>query len=54
MLKEHDAAACVRVKDLPPAVIAALRLVPAVFADTLYPIEPSPDPDAPLVTLSHD
>lgn len=54
MLKEHDAAACVTVKDLPPAVIAALRLVPAVFAPTLYPIEPSPDPDPPLVTLSHD
>jgi hypothetical protein len=54
MLKEHDAAACVTVKDLPPAVIAALRLVPVVFAATLYPIEPSPDPDPPLVTLSHD
>jgi hypothetical protein len=54
MLKEHDAAACVTVKGWPPAVITALRLVPAVFAATLYPIEPSPDPDPPLVTLSHD
>ena len=53
-LKEHDAAACVTVKELPPAVIVALRLVAAVFAATLYPIEPFPDPDPPLVTLSHD
>jgi hypothetical protein len=35
MLKEHDAAACVTVKDLPPAAIVALRLVAAVFAPTL-------------------
>ena len=54
MLKEQDAAACVTLNDLPPAVIVALRLVPAVFAATEYPTVPSPDPDAPLVTLSHD
>jgi hypothetical protein len=54
MLKVHDAAACVTVKGLPPAVIVAPRLVPVVFEATLYPIEPSPDPDPPLVTLSHD
>src|SRR4249919_1663862 len=35
MLKEHDAAACITVKAVPPAVIVALRLVPAVFAATL-------------------
>ena len=54
MLKEHAAAACVTAKDWPPAVIVALRLEPAVLAATLYPIVPLPDPDPPLVTLSHD
>jgi hypothetical protein len=54
MLKEHAAAACVTVNEWPPAVMAALRLTPAVLAATLYPTVPSPDPDAPLITLSHD
>ena len=38
----------------PPAVIVALRLVPAVFAATLYPIEPLPEPDDPLVIVSQE
>ena len=54
MLKEHDAADWVTVNDLPPAVIVADRLAPAVLAATLYPTVPSPEPDVPLVTLSHD
>ena len=39
---------------LPPAVIVALRLVPAVLAATLYPTVPVPEPEAPLVIDSHD
>ena len=34
--------------------MVAVRLVPAVFAATLYPTEPVPDPDAPLVTVTHE
>jgi hypothetical protein len=42
------------VKTLPATVIVALRLVPAVLAATLYPTGPVPDPDEPLVMVSHD
>ena len=38
----------------PPAVMVALRLVPAVLAATEYPTDPLPDPDDPLVMVSHD
>ena len=41
-------------KVCPPAVSVALRVVPAVFAATLYPMVPSPDPEPPLVMVSHD
>lgn len=41
-------------KVCPPAVIVALRVVPAVFAATLYPMVPLPDPEPPLVMVSHD
>ena len=39
---------------MPPTAIVALRLVPAVLAATLYPTEPVPEPEAPLVIVSHD
>jgi hypothetical protein len=42
------------VKVCPPAVIVALRLVPAVFTATLYPTDPVPEPDDPLVTVSQE
>lgn len=38
----------------PPLVTVALRLVPAVFAATLYPTDPVPEPDDPLVTVSQE
>jgi hypothetical protein len=54
MLYEQLAAACVTANVVPAIVSDPLRLVVAVFAATLNPTLPDPDPDAPLVTVIHD
>ena len=50
---EHAAAACVTVKVAPAMVKVPVRLEGTVFAATLKPTEPLPDPEAPLVTVIH-
>ena len=44
---------CVTAKVWPPIVRLALRVVVQVFAAALKATEPSPDPVAPVVTVSH-
>lgn len=51
---EHEAAACVTVKVAPAIVIVPVRVDATVFAATLKPTVPLPEPVAPLVTVIHD
>ena len=48
---EHDAAACVTVNVAPAIVSVPVRLDATVFAATLNPAVPLPDPVAPLVIV---
>ena len=49
----HGAAACVTVNVAPAIVSVPVRLEATVFAATLNPTVPLPDPVAPLVTVIH-
>ena len=48
---EQDAAACVTVKVAPAIVNVPVRVETALFAATLKPTDPLPEPVAPLVTV---
>jgi hypothetical protein len=48
------AGACVTVNVEPAIVNVPVRLVVNVFAPTLKLVLPDPEPDGPLVTVSHD
>jgi hypothetical protein len=50
---EQVAAACVTVNVAPAIVSVPVRLDATVFAATLYPTVPLPEPVAPLVTVIH-
>jgi hypothetical protein len=50
---EHAAAACVTVNVAPAIVSVPVRIDATVFAATLNPTVPLPDPVAPLVTVTH-
>jgi len=51
---EHAAAAWFTVKVFPAMVTVTERVVVAVFAAALNPVDPEPLPLAPLVTVTHD
>jgi hypothetical protein len=51
---EQAAAACVTVNVAPAMVSVPVRLVATVFAATVKPTVPLPDPVAPLVSVIHE